>query len=971
MRSLAVIAAGFVVGTALAGPAVPLPRVFATYCSWQGGGYRFRDAHVPLFATLGWAYDQRENTQVTALLADLERYDLFVPPSLYNYDNAQPYEQHLEAWRAFLERGGVLLALDANYGQMIGWVTRLGEGLELQTAQCPEGMKGQPPVRLVAADDPAAPPASCKTPWAHFTSIGKGWTVLATCPEGNPICVRASLGKGVLIATNLYDDAGFPSAEYVARLWQMQWPTLMDRELAVDLDRGPAGVGRKLLRLRLPAGAADSVLCEQRAGDGSWQSQTVAIPADGQEIALPLAVTSGRHDVRLELRRNGVRRWWSSWAETPADVPAQAAALQAQLQTVAGALARLPESHPLRVAAQRVQDRLAATTEEAQRLLGTEAGPETDRRWQGLAAELAATGLELRTLSGRATVAARGAVDAPFAVVRSAPLVKVFRDQAPDGPVEGEVRITAARGEGESAQVVIVPLRADLQGVQVRLEPFVDSAGQRLSLDTELHRVGYAHTSAPSTGAEPGRDWWPDPLLPAGLPFAVTQVSQPLWLDLWTPLEATAGRYRGALVVEAAGRVERVPVTLDILDFTLPRAHSLRQVFAFRAPQITQRYSGQADYKTATPVETYLRMLDVCLKRRVGVQAFGWEGSPDPVSGLAYLGETLTPAGWTFDFSQVDRIWQRQFDSGMRTLFVGFTPGCGSASPMVTKEPYWVFLDAYLAALVPHLREKGWFEAAVWYMVDECWQEDAVQANLRLAGVLDRLAPGLKRLMTAPRDARLYGKSHIWVPGGLPEASPNEAANQALLTGWAPSNPERWWYICCGPTHPYPNFFVDYPTIDPRQVFWLTWKYNKTGFLYWGVEYFGDPREMTADGPTEKYTLGPANMGNGDGTLCYWGPQQEFYPSVRLNAIRDGIEDYEYFALARRLADAAERLGKVPALVASARTLLAVDERVIKATDGSPNFTYTLNPADLLEARRNLAECILALQVAGVQAEAP
>lgn len=530
------------------------------------------------------------------------------------------------------------------------------------------------------------------------------------------------------------------------------------------------------------------------------------------------------------------------------------------------------------------------------------------------------------------------------------------------------MRLSAARGEGESAQVVIVSLLADLQDVRVHLEPFADAAGKPLSLETELHRVCYVHTSAPSSGAEPGRAWWPDPLLPVVPPFAVGQVCQPLWLDLWTPRDAPAGRYTATLVVEAAGQVERVPLTLDILDFTLPQTHSLRQVFAFRAPQITQRYNGQADYKTATPVDTYLRMLDVCLKRRIGVQAFGWEGSPEPVSGLAYLGETLTPAGWTFDFTHVDRIWQRQFDSGMRTLFVGFTPGCGSVSAMVAKEEYWVFLEAYLKVLVPHLQEKGWFDAAVWYMVDECWQEDAVQANLRLAGVLDRLAPGLKRLMTAPRDARLYGKSHIWVPGGLPEASPKDAANQALLTGWAPSNPERWWYICCGPTHPYPNFFVDYPTIDPRVVFWLTWKYNKTGFLYWGVEYFGDPREMTAAGPTEKYTLGPANMGNGDGTLCYWGPQQEFYPSVRLNAIRDGIEDYEYFALARRLADAAERLGKAPELAARARALLAVDERVVKGSDGSPNFTYTLNPADLLNARRDLAECILALQAAAAAA---
>jgi hypothetical protein len=279
-------------------------------------------------------------------------------------------------------------------------------------------------------------------------------------------------------------------------------------------------------------------------------------------------------------------------------------------------------------------------------------------------------------------------------------------------------------------------------------------------------------------------------------------------------------------------------------------------------------------------------------------------------------------------------------------------------------------VEAYLKALVPHLKAKGWFDAAVWYMVNECWQEDAVQANLRLAGLMDRVAPGLKRLMTAPRDPRLYGKSDIWVPGGLPDAHPADATSKALLQGWTPFNPERWWYICCGPRHPHPNFFVDYPSVDARMVFWLTWKYHKTGFLYWGVEYHGDPKEMRPEGPTEKYSVGPANMGNGDGTLCHWGPDQAFYPSIRLNAIRDGIEDYEYFVLARKLADQAEQAGfaagahRAPELVARTRKLLAVDERVVKLGDGSPNCTYTLSPADLLNARRDLAQAILALQEA-------
>jgi hypothetical protein len=54
----------------------------------------------------------------------------------------------------------------------------------------------------------------------------------------------------------------------------------------------------------------------------------------------------------------------------------------------------------------------------------------------------------------------------------------------------------------------------------------------------------------------------------------------------------------------------------------------------------------------------------------------------------------------------------------------------------------------------------------------------------------------------------------------------------------------------------------------------------------------------------------------------------------------------------------------LPAKVAQARKLLAVDEQVLKHTTNSPNFTYTLDAQPLLSARRDLASLIAELTVA-------
>ena len=78
---------------------------------------------------------------------------------------------------------------------------------------------------------------------------------------------------------------------------------------------------------------------------------------------------------------------------------------------------------------------------------------------------------------------------------------------------------------------------------------------------------------------------------------------------------------------------------------------------------------------------------------------------------------------------------------------------------------------------------------------------------------------------------------------------------------------------------------------------------------------------------------------NGDGWLVYPGRNREPWPSVRLENIRDGIEDYEYLYLLR------ERAPKSP--------LLTVGKEI------STDFThFTKDPQVIEGRRRRVAEAI-------------
>jgi hypothetical protein len=117
---------------------------------------------------------------------------------------------------------------------------------------------------------------------------------------------------------------------------------------------------------------------------------------------------------------------------------------------------------------------------------------------------------------------------------------------------------------------------------------------------------------------------------------------------------------------------------------------------------------------------------------------------------------------------------------------------------------------------------------------------------------------------------------------------------------------DLWSYTSCNPGFGNaPEWMVDYPPINERiQAGFLNWTQGATGILYY-----------RADGWTAGNTIGSWNnvdttacgggMGRpGDGIFLYPpGPigSTESAPGIRLKAIRDGIQDYEYAQILKNL----------------------------------------------------------------------
>ena len=127
---------------------------------------------------------------------------------------------------------------------------------------------------------------------------------------------------------------------------------------------------------------------------------------------------------------------------------------------------------------------------------------------------------------------------------------------------------------------------------------------------------------------------------------------------------------------------------------------------------------------------------------------------------------------------------------------------------------------------------------------------------------------------------------------------------------------DLWWYVCWEPGDPYTNLYVNMQGVKNRAIFWQADLYGVNGFLYWRVNFWEQIKDPWQDQNTVKW-LTPYVYG--DGSLVYNGNAvgvDGACSSLRLEAVRDGIDDYEMIRMARELGIPESVISKTVGIVA-------------------------------------------------------
>jgi hypothetical protein len=169
---------------------------------------------------------------------------------------------------------------------------------------------------------------------------------------------------------------------------------------------------------------------------------------------------------------------------------------------------------------------------------------------------------------------------------------------------------------------------------------------------------------------------------------------------------------------------------------------------------------------------------------------------------------------------------------------------------------------------------------------------------------------------------------------------------------------ETWWYVCISPGAPFANLFLTEPATNHRLLLGhMSYTDRVDGFLYYAMTVGWRNNPPIDTGP---YVRNWKITNSGDGNLCQTtGPGKEPLPSMRLEAFRDGLEDYEYLLLAEQLSQKLHSQS-IPAKLAGQRQDV---QRLFQQARENPlvcsRTDYTKDPIAIDAAREELAEFIV------------
>jgi len=196
-----------------------------------------------------------------------------------------------------------------------------------------------------------------------------------------------------------------------------------------------------------------------------------------------------------------------------------------------------------------------------------------------------------------------------------------------------------------------------------------------------------------------------------------------------------------------------------------------------------------------------------------------------------------------------------------------------------TDPEYVKFLRAMISAFVAHMKRRGDDKRCFYHISDEPSREK-LDHFLTVKNNIADLLEGYT-VMDALSNLEFYESGAVSAP-----VPTTEHAMPFIEAGV----PELWVYYACNQLIGYSNCYLSMPTWRTRSLGMQLYKYNISGFLHWGYNYYNN--RASGDAINPYMDLGGEDwVCAGDCFVVY--PDAKGYPleSIRLMALEEAMQD--------------------------------------------------------------------------------
>jgi hypothetical protein len=449
--------------------------------------------------------------------------------------------------------------------------------------------------------------------------------------------------------------------------------------------------------------------------------------------------------------------------------------------------------------------------------------------------------------------------------------LRCFRPDTFHSTGDSPLRLRAGAGEYESLQLVLVPKGTREATYQVSAGELSGPGGSKVSCEGVREFI-YVPTKTPSSynALYPVGDY-PEALLPVKQITLEPTGNHPLFLTWRVPVDAKPGQYHGTVTISEGAVRHEIPVELEVWNIQIPlRARWMEFASSLKGTALTE--AKHADGTPYSKKEQLDAIVDMHLRYRLTPCDSG-------IAGTLLRG----------DYPAFEQEMNKLVAGGATKLFLG-------SAKMLLKEPV-----NKLAEIESYLKTKGWTD---YFYVRPGFDEASSDLVPQIKAVCEEWKkisriPLMETYYHDQRADELFGLLDIWARS-FPPSGPPAWCQERMKAG------DRFWKV-----NAMPGILEDEPWLSGRKRYVGLWDIHVTGSYNWTVKQWSGVAKWGEDYWCD------GGVGNLSAVLM-WPHETGILSTIRLEAMRDGLEDNALLWLLREKVDSlAGQTPKQPAHAAA------------------------------------------------------